>query len=79
MNKIYKSWMFDAVIYKNALIVKFKSNQTIYIYHELGKKLLEDFAKAESHGKFFIAKIQKTATFEKTDYATLQDAISAID
>jgi len=78
MNKIYDSSMFEAIIEDGTLIVRFKSNKTIYIYSELSDDILEWFKSAESKGKYFIANIQKTAIFKKTDFITFDEALESI-
>ena len=75
---IYSSSMFDAIVWQGSLIVQFKSNQTIYIYKELSPETIVEFTEAESHGKYFIANIQKTATFEKTEFMTFEEAIESL-
>lgn len=75
----YNSSMFTSTIHNEVLIVKFTSNQTIYMYHDLGDEILDGFRNADSHGKFFIKNIQKTATFDKTEFQSLTQAIESID
>ena len=73
------SSMFEWIILNyNILILKFKSNWTVYIYDSIPEWVLRQLAEAESKWRFFIKNLQATAKFRKTDFKTLEEAKASV-
>jgi hypothetical protein len=47
--------------------LRFKKGKAFYVYANVEPTLVEEFQKAESHGKYFIANIKEQHQFSKFD------------